>query len=106
MKVTVLNPPTAGTLALGMTATVSFSHTAGPPVALLPSSAVVAGPTVWTLDLAAAKAVPHRVAIVEFRGDGRVAISGGVPDGAQVVTAGAALLDEQMPVTAWAGTVR
>ena len=39
-------------------------------------------------------------------GDGQVAISGGVPDGAQVVTAGAALLDAAMPVSAWAGAVR
>ncbi|MFL5279576.1 MAG: efflux RND transporter periplasmic adaptor subunit [Rhodopila sp.] len=106
VKVTVLDPPPSGTLALGMTATVSFSHTIGPPVAPLPSSAVVAGPSVWTLDKVSSKAVPHRVDIVGWRGDGQVAVTGGVPNGAEVVTAGAALLDESMPVTAWAGATR
>ncbi len=106
VKVTVPHPPAAGTLALGMTATVSFSHVAGPPVALLPASSVVEGPSVWVLDPAAGHAEQHSVSVAAWRGDGQVAITGGVPDGVQVVTAGAALLDAATPVTAWVGAIR
>lgn len=113
VKVTLLDPPPPGMLGLGMTATVTFAHVAGPPVALLPAAAIVqppagtAGePSVWVLDRAARRATPHRVQVVAWRGDGQVAIAGGIPQGAEVVTAGAALLNETTPVTAWAGTIR
>ena len=89
-----------------MTATVSFSHVAGPPVALLPASAVVAGPAVWVLDPATGHAQQHGVNVAAWRGDGQVAITGGVVDGVQVITAGAALLDAATPVTAWVGAIR
>jgi RND family efflux transporter MFP subunit len=108
VKVTVLGPP-GGTIGLGMTASVRFSRAAGQSVALLPAAAVVSAdgvPSVWVLDAAAHRAVAHPVQVSSWRGDGSVAISGGVDDGAQVVTAGAALLDSAMPVSAWAGAVR
>jgi multidrug efflux system membrane fusion protein len=108
VKVTVLGP--AGeTPGLGMTASVRFARSAGPIVALLPAAAVVSldgVPSVWVLDAAAHRAVAHPVKVSAWLGDGQVAISGGVDNGAQVVTAGAALLDPAMPVSAWAGAVR
>ncbi|MFO1026307.1 MAG: efflux RND transporter periplasmic adaptor subunit [Acetobacteraceae bacterium] len=113
VKVTLLDPPPQGTLGLGMTATVTFAHVAGPPIALLPAAAIVqaptgsgGGPSVWVLDRAAHRATPHPVQVAAWRGDGQVAIAGGIPQGAEVVTAGAALLNETTPVTAWAGTLR
>ena len=92
-----------------MTASVRFARSAGqawrccrPP----PLCAVDGVPSVWVLDAAAHRAVAHPVQVVAWLGDGDVAISGGVTGGAQVVTAGAALLDVAMPVSAWAGAVR
>jgi multidrug efflux pump subunit AcrA (membrane-fusion protein) len=63
-------------------------------------------PSVWVLDPATHRATPHPVTVAGWLGDGEVAITGGVPEGAQVVTAGASQLDAAMPVTAWAGAVR
>nr|WP_294560561.1 efflux RND transporter periplasmic adaptor subunit [uncultured Rhodopila sp.] len=108
VKVTVLDAIDE-TPGLGMTAAVRFARSAGQVVALLPAAAVVSldgVPSVWVLDPAAHRAVAHPVQVSAWRGDGQVAISGGVPGGAQVVTAGAALLDPAMPVSAWAGAVR
>jgi membrane fusion protein, multidrug efflux system len=108
VKVTLLDPP-GRPIGLGMTASVRFGRTAGQIVARLPASAVVAVdgvPSVWVLDAATHRAVAHPVQVTGWLGDGQVAISGGVKDGAQVVTAGAALLDAATPVTAWAGAVR
>ena len=109
VKVTVLDQPSTGPLALGMTASVRFGRNAGPPVALLPASAVVAkdgSPAVWVLDLAKNRAALQPVQVSAWRGDGQVAITGGVSNGAKVVTAGATLLDASTPVTAWAGPTR
>ncbi len=106
VKVTVPEGEAPG---LGMTASVRFARNAGQVVALLPAAAVVSlegVPSVWVLDAAAHRAVAHPVQVAAWLGDGQVAISGGVPGGAQVVTAGAALLDPAMPVSAWAGAVR
>ncbi len=109
VKVSVLDPPSPDALALGMTAAVSFSRTDGPPGALLPAAAVVSvngAPSVWVLDAAAQRPVAYPVTIQAWRGDGQVLITGGVADGATVITAGAALLDAATPVTAWAGAIR
>jgi RND family efflux transporter MFP subunit len=108
VKVTVVGAP-GGTVGLGMTASVRFSRAAGQIVALLPAAAVVSAngvPSVWVLDAVKHRAVAHPVQVSAWLGDGSVAISSGVTDGAQVVTAGAALLDAAMPVSAWAGAVR
>jgi len=108
VKVTVLGQANEA-VGLGMTAAVRFSRAAGPSVALLPAAAVVSAsgvPSVWVLDAPAHRAVAHPVQVASWLGDGEVAISGGVSDGSQVVTAGAALLDATMPVSAWAGAVR
>ncbi len=94
---------------LGMTAAVSFSRETGEVVASLPASAVVSvdgAPSVWVLDPGSRRAVAHRVQVSGWSGDGLVAVTGGVAQGAQVVTAGAALLDARTPVTAWAGALR
>lgn len=108
VRITVLNPP-PDTLALGMTATVAFSRSAGAPVALLPASAVVGGdnhPAVWVLDEATHRAVRHSVQVAAWRGDGQVVVSGGLQPGDKVVTAGASQLDAATPVAAWAGAIR
>ena len=108
VKVTVLDPA-GDTVGLGMTASVRFGRTAGQMVALLPASAVVAVdgvPSVWVLDAATHRAVARPIKVFGWLGDGEVAVSGGVADGAPVVTAGAALLDAATPVTAWAGAIR
>jgi multidrug efflux system membrane fusion protein len=94
---------------LGVTASVRFSHNRLQRVARLAASAVVSVdgvPSVWVLDAATHRATAHPVAIAGWLGDGEVAISDGVAEGAQVVTAGASQLDAATPVTAWAGAIR
>lgn len=108
IKVTVLDPP-AGGLGLGMTAAVRFGHDSGAIVAHLPASAVVSingAPSVWVLDPATHRAAAHQVAVSAWLGDGEVAITSGVTQGAQVVTAGASQLDAATPVIAWVGAIR
>lgn len=108
VRVTVIDPP-PDTLALGMTASVAFSHDAGPPVALLPASAIVGqgnAPAVWVLDPAARRVSLRSVSISGWRGDDQVAVTAGITAGEQVVTAGASELDAGTPVFAWAGTER
>jgi len=108
VKVTILEPA-SDTLGLGMTAAVRFARPAGQNVAHLPASAVVSVdgvPSVWVLDPATHRAVAHPVKVATWLGDGEVSISSGVDSGAQVVTAGAALLDASTPVTAWVGAIR
>lgn len=105
VKVTILGKAPG----LGMTASVRFSHDGGRRIARLAASAVVSVngvPSVWVLDEATHRATAHPVTIAAWLGDGEVAIAGGVPEGAQVVTAGASQLDAAMPVTAWAGAIR
>jgi RND family efflux transporter MFP subunit len=107
VKVTVLDAP-GDSPGLGMTASVRFARGTGPLIALLPASAVVAVdgvPSVWVLDALSHRAAAHPVQVSAWLGDGTVAIGSGIGNGAQVVTAGAALLDAAMPVTAWTGAV-
>lgn len=113
VKVTVLDTPSStletGTLGLGMTAAVRFGRDSGTVVARLPASAVVSAdgvPSVWVLDPATHRATAHRVQVSAWLGDGEVAITGGIEAGAQVVTAGAAQLDNATPVAAWVGAIR
>jgi multidrug efflux system membrane fusion protein len=106
-----LGPNTLGpnTLGLGMTASVRFAHASGHSVARLPASAIVSVdgvPSVWVLDPAAHRAVAHPVQVAAWSGDGDVLVSTGIDNGAQVVTAGAAMLDATTPVTAWVGAIR
>jgi multidrug efflux system membrane fusion protein len=105
VKVTVLGDVPG----LGMTASVRFGHSSEQRVARLAASAVVSVdgvPSVWVLDGATHRATVHPVTVAAWLGDGEVAIGGGVPEGAQVVTAGASQLDAATPVTAWAGAIR
>lgn len=108
VRISVLDPP-PGLLGLGMTASVRFSRPGGPPVALLPASALVdqgGKPAVWVLDPKRERAELHPVQVAAYGGDGSVAIAAGLTAGEQVVTAGADLLDGDMPVIAWAGPSR
>ncbi len=108
VKVTVLDPEAAARLALGTTAAVRFGHAGGPPVAYLPGSSIVSADgvtSVWVLDPATHRAVAHKVSVLAWNGDGQAAIGGGVADGMQVVTAGAAQLDASTPVIAWTGAI-
>jgi multidrug efflux system membrane fusion protein len=107
-KISVLDPP-AGLLNLGMTATVRFTGPNEAPVVILPASALVGSDgqaSVWVLDEAAKRAAPRKVDVLRFGADGTVTIGGGLSAGEKVVTAGADLLDRDMPVTAWEGPVR
>ncbi len=103
------HPGADARLGLGMTAIVRFGRDAGGQVARLPASAVVSAngtPSVWVLDGPAQRVIAHPVTIADWLGDGQVEITAGVPDGAQVVTAGAAQLDPDMAVKPWAGAIR
>jgi RND family efflux transporter MFP subunit len=104
VRVTLLDPPPQG--GLGMTATVEFAHEAGAPVALLPAAALAdegGRAAVWVLDPAASRAALRPVQVAAITGDGMVAITGGLHDGEQVVTAGASEMRADLPVMAWAG---
>jgi RND family efflux transporter MFP subunit len=107
VKVSMMDPPVDSRL--GMTASVRFARAGGPAVALLPASAVVAlagVPSVWVLDAASHRAVAHPVRVSAWLGEGDVAVIDGIAEGSEVVTAGAALLDADTPVAAWAGAAR
>ena len=109
VTVTIQQATPAPLPGLGMTASVRFAKAGASPVARLPGSAVVSVngvPSVWVLDPVARRARPHAVKIAAWTGDGDVAVSSGIDSGAQVVTAGAALLDTATPVTAWVGAIR
>jgi membrane fusion protein, multidrug efflux system len=108
VKVTLLDPP-AGALSLGMTATVRFSAPRHAPVIILPATALTdrdGKPAVWLLPPGGQHASLQLVNIASYRGDGTIAIASGLAPGQQIVTAGASLLDEHLPVVAWAGTAR
>lgn len=109
VKVSIADPAAETRLRLGMTAIVRFGRDAGGQVARLPASAVVSAngaPSVWVLDGPAQRVSAHPVTIANWLGDGQVEITGGVPDGALVVTAGAAQLDPNMAVKPWGGAIR
>jgi RND family efflux transporter MFP subunit len=106
VRVTLLDPPLEN--GLGMTATVEFAHAAGVPVALLPAAALVdegGRPAVWVLEPAASRASQRVVQVAAMTGDGMVAVTAGLHDGEQVVTAGAVEIRADMPVVAWAGAL-
>ena len=108
VKITISGAP-ADAPGLGMTAAVRFARDAERNVARVPASAVVSVnglPSVWTLDPALRRATVHAVRIAAWLGDGQVAISDGVPAGAQVITAGASQVDANTPLVAWAGARR
>jgi RND family efflux transporter MFP subunit len=108
VKISVLDPP-PGMLGLGMTALVRFVRPAGPPVALLPATALTHQgglPAVWVLDTAIQRVKLQLVQVAAYGGDGMVTITAGLAPGEQVVTAGAGLISSDMVVTAWSGPVR
>ncbi len=107
VRVSIADP--GARLRLGMTAIVRFGHAAGDQVARLPASAVVSAggtPSVWVLDGPAQRVSARPVTIANWLGNGDVEITAGVPDGALVVTAGAAELEPGMAVKPWAGAIR
>ncbi len=107
VRITVIDPP-PGLLALGMTAAVRFAHPA-PPVALMPATALTDSgghPAVWVLDPQRHRAALRPVQVAGYGGNGEVAIAGGLAVGDQVITAGASLMNPDLPVTAWAGPTR
>jgi len=106
VRVSLLDPPPEN--GLGMTATVEFAHAAGVPVVLLPAAALVdegGRPAVWVLAPAAPRAALRVVQVAAMTGDGMVAVTGGVHDGEQVVTAGAHEVRPDMPLVAWPGAL-
>jgi multidrug efflux pump subunit AcrA (membrane-fusion protein) len=105
-KVTLLDPPAEG-LGLGMTAAVRFVRHAGTPLALLPASALTdrdGAPAVWVLDPKASRAALRQVTLAAASDGGLIAVSGGLRDGEQVVTAGASQMQADLPVCPWPGT--
>jgi len=107
VRVTVLDAP-QNLIALGMTAAVRFGN-AGPPLAVLPASALTdqdGKPAVWVLDPAAGRAALRAVEVAGYGGDGSVLVRAGLAAGEQVVTAGTRQIGPDMPVIAWAGAAR
>ena len=103
--------PNAGEvpLVLGMTATARFVGPPGAARVILPATALTAAgghPAVWTLNPTTHRAVLAEVRVMAYGGDGTVEIGQGLAGGELVVTAGADLLDANMPVTAWRGPTR
>ena len=104
-KISILNAP-PDLVELGMTATVRFDGAPSPPVVVLPASALSGSaekPSVWVLHEAEHRAEPRSVTVLRYGADGTVTIGGGLTAGEKVVTAGADLLDRDLPVTAWDG---
>jgi RND family efflux transporter MFP subunit len=104
VRVTLLDPPPEN--GLGMTATVEFAHEAGAPLAMLPAGALTdegGKPAVWVLDPSSSRAALRLVQVAAMTGDGMVAVTGGLHEGEQVVTAGASEMRADLPVMAWAG---
>lgn len=92
-----------------MTATVAFTQQSGPPVAVLPASALTesnAAPAVWVLNPAAQTASLRPVVLAGYAPDGSVLISAGLNAGDQVITAGLHHIVPGMRLTAWQGPMR
>ena len=113
VKVALLNPAddqiVPAYVALGMTATAQFIGPPRSPVIILPATAMTtagAEPAVWVLDDTLHRAVLTPVRVVAFGNDGTVLIGAGLSQGQLVVTAGADLIDRDLPVTAWRGPTR
>ena len=107
VKVAVSGAP-PGLMALGMTATVRFG-TVGPPVAVLPATALAdqgGHPAVWVLDPAAQRAALRPVQLAGYAQDGSMVVSAGLQPGDQVVTAGTGQIEPGMALTAWVGAAR
>lgn len=108
VKISVLDAEGGG-LALGMTAKAKFVGPPAPPFVALPAVALTekqGKPAVWVLDESRHRAVLHPVEVLAYAGDGMVDIGAGLSPGQLVVTAGADLLDADLPVTAWRGPAR
>ena len=113
VKVALLNPAddqiAPATVALGMTATAQFIGPPSSPVIILPATAITAAgaePAVWVLDDTRHRAVLTPVRVMAFGNDGTVLIGAGLSQGQLVITAGADLIDRDLPVTAWRGPTR
>lgn len=86
-------------LAFGMSATLTITDSASPPVALVPLTALVDrghGPGVWTVD-AAGRLGFAAVSVLGY-GTSEARISGGVAEGTRVVALGAHKLDSEQTV--------
>lgn len=93
--------PAASTgVQIGMSATLTLSSPAGAPVATLPLTAIFqrdGKPAVWVLDPQNGNLTLKPVTVAAFR-QNAVAVTDGVKDGEQVVTAGVHKLDAGMKV--------
>jgi len=92
-RFTLVEPPAGARL--GMSATLSVERQAGERVAALPLSALFqqgATPAVWVVDAPSGKLTLTPVTVARYAADA-VLVSGGVPDGALIVTAGVHKLD-------------
>ena len=92
-------------LALGQTASVTFTGVPGGSLAVLPADALVDrdhASAVWVFDRARGRASLRPVTVASFVGDS-VALSGGVAAGDQVITAGASQVDADQALAAWPG---
>jgi multidrug efflux system membrane fusion protein len=96
-------------LVLGVTATARFVGAPGPSRVILPAGTLTAArgqAAVWTLNETAHRAILTPVHVTAYGSDGTVEIGEGLTSGQLVITAGADLLDADMPVTAWRGPTR
>lgn len=96
-------------LALGTTATARFVGPPAEPCVVLPSTvltSIAGAPAVWVLDETSHRAALTPVRIAAFKGDGTVELGAGLAPGQLVVTAGADLIDRDLPLTAWRGPNR
>ena len=115
VRVTVLNPPAvalappAAALALGMTASVTFTAPEAGTIAVLPAAAVTdqdGAPALWVLDATGTHATLRPVRLAGYGQDGTIRVAAGLAEGERVVTAGATLLDPGMRLAAWEGPAR
>ena len=100
--------PDAGTMRLGMTATVRFGQ-ASPPMARLPGSALSdqgGRPAVWVLDASRQRAALRPVQVAGYGGDGSVLVAAGLAAGELVITAGVGQVAPDMALVAWPGAQR
>jgi RND family efflux transporter MFP subunit len=98
-RFTIENPDAA--VALGMTATVTLSHTADNPVAKLPLAAILnrgSGPSVYVVDRSGELGL-RNVTVASFT-EAAALVTSGVSDGDRVVTLGVQKLDAGQKVRA------
>ena len=100
-RFTIENPGTE--IALGMTATVSVmpaTPSDGHPVPLSALLRKGTSPAVWVVDRATGHLTLTPIEVVQYRQDTAI-VTGGVKDGALIVTAGVQKLDAEMTVRPW-----